>query len=91
VLVEAKAIDGNRAPIVEAFKHSQARSASWEGCVQFEVTVSADDPNLVIVAEIWESRAHHAEEVARITGSPLFQRFRKLLSADLRFTYLDIA
>jgi len=91
VLVEVKAAAGNRAQVVEAFKHSQARSASWEGCRQFEVTTSADDPSLVIVAEIWDSRAQHVEEIARITSSPLFQRFRRLLAADLRFTYLDIA
>jgi quinol monooxygenase YgiN len=90
-LVEAKATAGNREHVVEAFKHSQARSAEWEGCRQFEVTLSADDSNLVVVAEIWDSRARHTEEIARITSSPSFERFRGLLAADLRFTYLEIA
>lgn len=88
VLVEAQAKSGNLDAVIAAFKKSQKNCAEWEGCLKFDVTVSSATANLVMLIEVWESKARHQQQVQTIMAGESFPGFRNLLAKDLAFHYL---
>ena len=90
VLVEAEAKPDNIASVLMGFKNSQGQCPQWEGCLDFQLTVSDNNPNLVILVERWTSAALHRKEVQSIMGQDSFAEFRALLVKDLNFHYLNL-
>jgi len=90
VLVDVQVKPGEVEQVVERFHRSQQRCATWDGCQRFEVTVSADDPNHVVVVEQWRSIEAHKAVISEIFQSDSFRDFRKLLLRDLEFRYLEV-
>ncbi|RKR76587.1 putative quinol monooxygenase [Frondihabitans australicus] len=44
----------------DIIRETLAQTAAFDGQESLEVLVDDDDPNKIVVVEIWESTAHHA-------------------------------
>lgn len=91
VIVIARARDGQRQDVLDAFERSKFQMAQADGCLKFDVHYGADDPKLVMVHEKWQSIEQHRAVFRQVTGTDAFAGFRKLLESDLALTYFHEA
>ena len=59
VLLEVKANAGTGADMVGTFKSILPDTRAYDGCLGVEVYQNQDDPDVVVLVEKWESKAHY--------------------------------
>ena len=59
VLLEIKAKPGTGADMVATFKSILGDTRAYDGCQGVEAFQNADDPDVVVLIERWDSRAHY--------------------------------
>lgn len=64
VLLEVKAKAGTGADIVGVFKEILPDTRSYDGCIDVDVYQNQDDPDVVVLVEQWQSRAHYEKYFA---------------------------
>ena len=60
------------------------------GCLLYEVGVSADEPDVVFVAELWTSAEAHRASLALPSVIAAIDEARPLLSGDMSGTRFDV-
>ena len=59
VLLEVKAKPGTGADLIQTFKEILPDTRAYDGALGVETVRNQDDPDVIVVVEKWESRAHY--------------------------------
>ncbi|MGB3621197.1 antibiotic biosynthesis monooxygenase [Ketobacter sp. MCCC 1A13808] len=80
LIVQFKVKDGKADQFVEIMQNAKSRIAEAPGCQGVEVLLSADNPNKVVLSEVWETTELHDQYAAKMRESG---------SMDQMATFLD--
>ena len=88
ILLEAKAKAGKGADLVAFFKSILPDTRSYDGCISVDVYQNMDTPDVVLLVEKWNSKAHYEKYlgwrsetgvvdkiVSQIDGAPSIRYF----------------
>lgn len=80
---------GQGEALLAAFAVALAETRTFDGCHQVETYVSQDDPDLIVLVEDWESRAHYEKYLAWRLENGLMDLLEPVLAGPLELRYLD--
>jgi len=81
---------GQGEALLTVFTVALVETRAFEGCRQVEAYVSQDDPDLIVLLEDWESRAHYEKYLSWRLDNGLMDVLEPILASPLEMRYLDL-
>lgn len=75
--------------VIQGLEDQLRDTRGFDGCEEISVVRSQDDPNTLLVLELWATRAHHEAYVRWRTDRGDMDGIAALSTAPHRITYYD--
>ena len=90
VLLEVKAKPGTGNDLVAVFKSALPETRAYEGCIGIDTLQSSDDPDNLLLVEVWETRGHYEKYLAWRQETGVFDQLTQALAGPPSIRYFDL-
>ena len=89
VLLEVKAKPGTGDDLLAVFREILPDTRAYDGCLGVDTLRGQDDPDVLVLVETWESRAHYEKYFAWRQESGLVGQLGEAVAAPPSLRYFD--
>lgn len=91
VLLEIKAKAGTGGALVGVFKDILPDTRAYEGCISVDVLQNSDDPDTLVLVEVWEQKQNHEKYMGWRTETGLVEQLMAAVEGPPSIRYFDTA
>lgn len=89
VTVQFPCQPGKGKDMLEILSAALVETRAYDGCSSVEAFVNADDPDVVLLVEEWETRGHHERYMAWRVENGMAELLQPILKGPLDSLYMD--
>ncbi|MBC1474082.1 antibiotic biosynthesis monooxygenase [Listeria grandensis] len=90
LITKFKAHPGNRKALVNILLEAAVGLERYNACIQYVVSVNEDDPETVIVTEVWTDSGHHKASLDNEEVKAIIERAKPLIASVEKSINMDV-
>ncbi|CAM4071007.1 antibiotic biosynthesis monooxygenase [Listeria booriae] len=90
LITKFKAHPGNRKALVNILLEAATGLDKYNACIQYVVSVNEEDPDTVIVSEVWTDEGHHAASLDNEEVKAVIERAKPLIHSIEKSVKMDV-
>lgn len=90
ILLDLNAEEGQVDAIKAYFSEILVDTRSYKGCIKIDVLSNLDNPNNLVIYEMWENRQAYQEYYNWRTDTGVFEKLGEMITTPPKLTFFEI-